>query len=165
MLARRVFVISQDEMRSHISGYSEHGHRSRHRTAILDGCQASILLLANSLQNIFLIEGIFFFPLMLSKSKITHIRSLSSKTTRHQEGLFLVEGRKCMTEFMDSDFEIVEGFFTENFVEKRKYSFLYEIITQTELDRITTLSANRDGVLIVRMKQISKMGQIPRTSE
>jgi RNA methyltransferase, TrmH family len=90
---------------------------------------------------------------MLSKSKITHIRSLSDKNTRHQEGIFLVEGRKCMTEFMDSDFEIVEGFFTEAFAQQREYSFPHHIITQIELDRITTLSANRDGVLIVSMKK------------
>jgi hypothetical protein len=45
---------------------------------------------------------------MLSKSNIAHIRSLHDKATRYQEGLFLVEGRKCMTEFIDSDFTIEE---------------------------------------------------------
>ncbi len=98
--------------------------------------------------------GFFVYDLgMLSKNTISRIRSLSDKTTRHHEGLFLVEGRKCMTEFMDSDFIIEEWFFTEAFVQKEEYNFPYEIVTQTELDRITTLSANRDGVLIVRMKR------------
>jgi RNA methyltransferase, TrmH family len=66
-----------------------------------------------------------------------------------------------MAEFMDSDFIIEEGFFTEDFAKKREYRFPYEIITQTELDRITTLSANRDGVLLVRMRKQEMTSLLP----
>ena len=46
-------------------------------------------------------------------------------------------------EFMESDFEIVEGYFTDKFT----------VPTERDLERISTLSSNRDGLLIVRMKK------------
>jgi hypothetical protein len=58
-----------------------------------------------------------------------------------------------MNEFIGSDFEIVEGFFTEKFLANKDISFPYELITDNELSRVTTLGSNDSGVLIVRMKQ------------
>ena len=100
---------------------------------------------------------------MISKNKIAYIRSLHDKTTRLEEGLFLVEWRKCMQEFMDSDFEIMEGFFSGEFAEKIEYKFPYEILTESELARISTLNSNCDWVLLVKMKY-QKSG-LPRTSQ
>ena len=57
-----------------------------------------------------------------------------------------------MGEFLGSDFEIVEGFFTGEFAEQKKYNFPHQIITESELGRITTLMNNDSGVLLVRMK-------------
>lgn len=126
---------------------------------------------------------------MLSKPKIAYIRSLHDKSTRLSEGIFLVEWRKCMGEFLDSDFEIVEWFFTEKFVSESeqffssldskefwqspslrgtKQSWLegkqwkwpihasgkipHTIISENELGRITTLSSNDSGLLLVKMR-------------
>ena len=89
---------------------------------------------------------------MISKNKIAYIRSLHDKSTRLSEGIFLVEWRKCMGEFMDSDFEIVEGFFSGDFATQQEYNFPYQTVTEGELARITTLTSNDSGVLIVRMK-------------
>jgi RNA methyltransferase, TrmH family len=57
-----------------------------------------------------------------------------------------------MSEFMDSNFEIVEGYFSDEFAVQKEYQFPYQIVTESELDRITTLTSNDSGVLIVRMK-------------
>jgi TrmH family RNA methyltransferase len=58
-----------------------------------------------------------------------------------------------MSEFMDSDFTIVEGFFSEEFTAQKEYQFPYQIITEGELARITTLTSNNSGVLLVEMKE------------
>ena len=60
-----------------------------------------------------------------------------------------------MGEFMDSDFEIVEGFFSGEFATQKECQFPYQILTEGELARITTLTSNRDGVLVVKMKTSS----------
>ncbi|MFZ2337674.1 MAG: hypothetical protein WAW59_05870 [Patescibacteria group bacterium] len=45
-------------------------------------------------------------------------------------------------EFMDSDFEIIEGYFTPKFVIPGLIDFPYEIISEKELERISALSSN-----------------------
>lgn len=100
---------------------------------------------------------------MISKAKIAYIRSLHNKSDRHSEWLFLVEWMKCMNEFIDSDFEIVEGFFTEKFLEDKNISFPYELVTGNELSRITTLGSNDAGVLVVRMRQKTNIQEITPT--
>ena len=47
-----------------------------------------------------------------------------------------------MGEFMDSDFEIVEGFFSDEFATQQEYNFPYQTVTVSELARISTLSSN-----------------------
>ncbi len=89
---------------------------------------------------------------MISKTHITYIRSLHDKAIRHEEWLFLVEWRKSIGEFIDSGFEIIEWFFTEKYTLTKKFSFPVNIVTDTELSRITTLNTNDSGVLLVKMK-------------
>jgi hypothetical protein len=45
-------------------------------------------------------------------------------------------------EFIESDFEIIEGYFTPKFIIPESISFPYEIIAERELERISTLSSN-----------------------
>ncbi len=89
---------------------------------------------------------------MISKAKIAYIRSLHNKLTRHTEGLFLVEWRKCIVEFLDSWFEIVEGFFTDKFVQKNECPFPVTHVTDWELDRMSTLNTNDTWIIVVKMK-------------
>lgn len=58
-----------------------------------------------------------------------------------------------MGEFMDSDFKIMEGFFTDEFATQQEYNFPYQTVNEGELARITTLTSNDSGVLIVKIKQ------------
>jgi len=48
---------------------------------------------------------------MLSKHQIKVIKSLAQKKYRHELGLFLVEGIKSITEFLESDYEL-DGLYT-----------------------------------------------------
>lgn len=98
---------------------------------------------------------------MISKNKIAYIRSLHNKSSRISEGIFIVEWAKCMSEFLNSDFDIVEWFFTEEFawssllqaITSKWKNIEYQIIADSELTRITTLTSNNSGVLLVRMRQ------------
>lgn len=89
---------------------------------------------------------------MVSKIQLAYIRSLHDKSIRHEEGVFLVEWRKSIIEFLDSEFEIIEWFFTEKLSLSREFSFPVHIVTETELSRISTLNSNDSGVLLVKMR-------------
>ena len=88
---------------------------------------------------------------MLTKPKIQHLRSLHNRKSREELGLFLVEGKKSILEVVNSSLEIVEGYVTYDFIGELRRTFPLELITQKELERITTLASNRDGVFVVRI--------------
>lgn len=90
---------------------------------------------------------------MISKSKITYIRTLHDKNKRYQEWLFLVEWKKSIQEFIGSDYEIIEWYFSNKFIQNQTFNFPVNEVSESEIDRITTLSSNDTGVLIVKMKQ------------
>lgn len=90
---------------------------------------------------------------MFSRNKIQFIKSLHEKSGRYEAWLFLVEWRKGIMEFIASDFEIIEWFFTEKFNFAVDVDFPYEIISQKDLGRISTLSSNEVWLLVVKMKQ------------
>ena len=116
-----------------------------------------------------------YYKSMLTKSKITYIQFLHEKSGRRESRCFIVEWKKGIEEFLASDFEIVEWFFIENPL--KEYEFPYEIITEKELGKITTLGNNNYGLIVVKMRtshsdegRISteknrETEQIPRPSE
>lgn len=89
---------------------------------------------------------------MLSKNKISYLRSLQDKKTRHEMGRFIVEGKKSILETISSDFEILEGFFANDFLNPLQKNFPMELITEAELKKISTLATNHDGIIVVKMK-------------
>lgn len=90
---------------------------------------------------------------MLTKNKIQFIKNLHEKSGRHEARIFLVEWRKGIMEFIDSEYEIMEGYFTPKFVVPELIDFPYEIISEKELERISTLSSNEVWLIVVKMKQ------------
>lgn len=100
---------------------------------------------------------------MLSKSKIQFIRNLHTKKGRYEAGRFLVEGKKSIDEVINSDLKIVEGFFVKNWISPLKIDFPATLISEKELARITSLSSNRDGVLVIEIpKNPIKIQQKPQ---
>lgn len=88
---------------------------------------------------------------MISKNKIAYLTSLQNKKTRYEFGRFLVEGKKSILEAVASNFRIIEGFLSHDFLPKLGQNFPIELIDEKTLKKISSLSANRDGVVVVEM--------------
>lgn len=97
---------------------------------------------------------------MLTKNKIQFIKNLHEKSGRYESGLFLVEWRKGIMEFIDSDFEIMEGYFTDKFIVPSGVYFPYDIVSQKDLERISALSSNEVWLIIVKMKEYQETREL-----
>jgi TrmH family RNA methyltransferase len=92
---------------------------------------------------------------MFSKQQQKYVQSLQIKKYRQEHQSFLVEGAKSVLELLDSDFEVelllcTPKFFEENENKLKKISI--EQISQTELEKISTLQSNDAAVAVVKMK-------------
>lgn len=90
----------------------------------------------------------------LSKPKISYLKSLSDRKTRHSLGRFIVEWKKSILETLSSDFRIVEGFFVNDFIPTLQKNFPAELVTEKELSKISSLASNRDGIIVVEIPKI-----------
>ena len=91
---------------------------------------------------------------MFSKQQQKYVQSLQIKKYRQEHQAFLVEGAKSVLELVDSAFEIevlfcTTKFFDEN--EKKLKKISLEQISQTELEKLSTLQSNDSAVAIVKM--------------
>lgn len=86
---------------------------------------------------------------MLPKSQLQFIKSLHYKKFRKEHGLFIVEGIKSITEFLQSDYTVRHIFYSSNLASKIDI-FLNNVkrntITERELAAISTLK-NPHGIL------------------
>lgn len=92
---------------------------------------------------------------MFSKQQQKYVQSLQIKKYRQEHQTFLVEGAKSVLELIDSDFEIelllcTPKFLVEN--EKKIKKISVESISQTELEKLSTLQSNDSAVAVVKMK-------------
>ncbi|WP_179009847.1 TrmH family RNA methyltransferase [Winogradskyella forsetii] len=74
---------------------------------------------------------------MLSKNQIKLIKSLSQKKARQQNGLFIVEGIKGISEFLKSDYRLKNLYTTDLIFEAPTH--LITEISETDLKKISTL--------------------------
>lgn len=91
---------------------------------------------------------------MLSKPKIHYLKSLQDKKIRHEMGRFVVEGKKSILETINSNFRIVEWFFVNDFLNPLQKNFPIELVSQDELKKISSLSTNKDGIIVVEIPKI-----------
>lgn len=91
---------------------------------------------------------------MLSKPKIHYLKSLQDKKIRHEIGRFVVEGKKSILETINSNFRIVEGFFANDFLNPLQKNFPIKLVSQDELKKISSLSTNKDGIIVVEIPKI-----------
>jgi len=66
---------------------------------------------------------------MASKSTISFLRSLQQKKFRNEEGLFLVEGPKMVSEVLKSDFKVRQLYATSNWAPDQHTSLPLEILS------------------------------------
>lgn len=87
---------------------------------------------------------------MLTKSQIKHIKSLNLKKNRRLLGQFVVEGEKNVKEFLQSDFNVVEIFATEDW-----YGDCTRI-SEKELSRISSFKNPNKVLALVDIKPVSE---------
>lgn len=94
---------------------------------------------------------------MLSKQKIKLIKSLQIKKFRQEHKLFLVQGKKNIQELLASSFEIKELFLLQELVQELNLKDeVCEIVSQKELDSISSIQTNSGGVALVQIPKEEK---------
>lgn len=92
---------------------------------------------------------------MISKNQIKHIQSLHSKKNREEEGLFIVEGIKLVTEFLHHQkFKVKEIFATADYISNNKdiitkKQILFTEINTEELKKISLLTTPNQVLAVV----------------
>jgi TrmH family RNA methyltransferase len=86
--------------------------------------------------------------LSITKSQIKLITSLSQKKFRNQHQLFIVEGKKGIQEFLESDFELYHVFTTELFFDSNNVT---TIISENELKKISSLKTPNTALAVFKM--------------
>ncbi len=90
---------------------------------------------------------------MISKAKIASVRRLHQKKFRDEDRLFLVEGRKSVEMLMDSAYQVVEFFATDDFIQKfpnMTTTHDFTSVSMAEMERISTLSTPPEVLAVVR---------------
>lgn len=91
--------------------------------------------------------------MMLSKNEVKYIQSLYHKKQRQQEGLFIAEGPKLITELLASHFTIKTIYATQQWVSNNTVTHPAIItITELELERISNLQTPNQIVAIVQQQ-------------
>lgn len=93
---------------------------------------------------------------MISKNQIKHIQSLHSKKNREEEGLFIIEGIKLVTEFIHHQkFTIKEVFATPDYIDTQSAvlennGINFNDITEEDLKKISLQSSPNKVLAIVK---------------
>jgi TrmH family RNA methyltransferase len=93
---------------------------------------------------------------MLSKSNISLLQSLQHKKFRREHGLFLVEGYKSVSEFINSAYQIEAIYHTANIAPKMlklSQKMNFQEISSAVLEKISTLKTPADVIAVVKIPQ------------
>jgi TrmH family RNA methyltransferase len=88
---------------------------------------------------------------MASKSTISFLRSLQQKKFRNEEGLFIVEGPKMVSEVLKSDFKVRQLYATINWTPDQHTSLPLEILSDAEMERVSGLQTPNKVMAVVEM--------------
>jgi len=93
---------------------------------------------------------------MLSKSQINLLKSLQQKKFRREHGLFIVEGHKSITEFINSAYLVEAIYYTPSFDSKvlklsQKINFCE--ISVTELEKVSSLKTPQDALALIKIPE------------
>jgi len=93
---------------------------------------------------------------MLSKSRISLLKSLQQKKFRREHGSFLVEGYKSIAEFIDSPYQLEAVYHTPAFSPKMlklSQKINWCEISVNELEKISSLKTPQDAIAQIRMPE------------
>ena len=89
----------------------------------------------------------YLYPNMLSKNQQKIIQKLQQKKYRNELGLFVVEGKKGILEFVQAGFK-VEAIFATSLFSEQLNKLPLTLISKEELSKISTLKNPDEGVAI-----------------
>jgi TrmH family RNA methyltransferase len=90
---------------------------------------------------------------MLSKDEVKYIQSLYHKKQRQQEGLFIAEGPKLLSELLASDYAIQKIYAVDNWLANNAaITHSIVMVTTDELQRISNLQTPNQVIAIVQQK-------------
>lgn len=90
---------------------------------------------------------------MISKGQIKLITSLEQKKARTKNGLFVVEGKKGIAEFLASDYELERLYSVEDLFDAAAEKT--EIITESELKKISRLKTPQSALALFRIPEMT----------
>ena len=90
---------------------------------------------------------VYLYPNMLSKNQQKIIQKLQQKKYRNELGLFVVEGKKGILEFVQAGFK-VEAIFATSLFSEQLNKLPLTLISKEELSKISTLKNPDEGVAI-----------------
>lgn len=96
----------------------------------------------------------FYNYSMLSKSQISFIKSLHQKKYRKENGIFIIEGIKSITEFIQSSYQVQSIYFLpqyQSLLPKLPANIKLFEVNNAELDKISTLQAPQGILALVQI--------------
>src|SRR4051812_25952403 len=93
---------------------------------------------------------------MLSKSQISFIKSLHQKKYRKENGIFIIEGIKSISEFAQSPYKVHSIYFLSRYqslLPKLPANIKLFEVNNAELDKISTLQAPQGILALVHIPQ------------
>ena len=97
---------------------------------------------------------------MLSKSQISFIKSLHQKKYRKESGIFIIEGIKSITEFINSNYQLHSIYYTAQFaplLPKNTANIKLFEVNNAELGKISTLQTPQGILALVNIPAKQKL--------
>lgn len=91
---------------------------------------------------------------MVSKSQIKLIKSLAQKKYRHRNKLFIVEGKKSIREFLNSNIQLEKLFTVEDCFEAPQEKM--QIISEADLHKISQLRTSQTALALFKIPEVGK---------
>ncbi|WP_207424815.1 TrmH family RNA methyltransferase [Desertivirga brevis] len=93
---------------------------------------------------------------MLSKSQISFVNALQQKKQRKEQGLFIAEGVKSITEFLNSDYTVSSIYCTADYLERfSKLTQKVKIheVTDAEIKKLSALTTPQHALALVEIPE------------
>ncbi|MGI4751294.1 MAG: TrmH family RNA methyltransferase [Janthinobacterium lividum] len=92
---------------------------------------------------------------MVSKSQISFLKALQQKKHRKEHGLFLVEGLKSVTDFLQSNFYTIKTVYhtpqSESKMLKVSGNIKFQEVSASELEKISSLNTPQEVIALVEI--------------
>lgn len=89
---------------------------------------------------------------MLSKEQAKRIKLLQNSKHRYESGLFVAEGKRLVDELIQSDLEIIKGYFTSSWISTMTSNGVnFQEISTQEMEKISNLTTPTEVLVVVRI--------------